>query len=85
MPKLNYTYLKKDTPPEADASEAVEATTTTTPPQADLPDIAEIKRRGKGTIELPNTGGYFIVTYGDQNRNRYGVLFTPEGKPISLR
>jgi len=84
MPKLNYAYLKKDTPPEA-AEPEVDKATTTTPPQADLPDIAEIKRRGKGTIELPNTGGYFIVTYGDQNRNRYGVLFTPEGKPISLR
>jgi hypothetical protein len=44
-----------------------------------------LKRNGKGTIELPNTGGYFITTFGDMNRNRYGVLFTPDGKPISLR
>jgi len=85
MPKLNYAYLKKDTTAVEPAEIVPVEATTTTPPQTDLPDIAEIKRRGKGTIELPNTGGYFIVTYGDQNRNRYGVLFTPDGKPISLR
>lgn len=47
--------------------------------------IAAIKAKGKGTIELPNTGGFFIVTYHDQNRNRYGVLFNPAGEPIAMR
>lgn len=47
--------------------------------------IAAIKAKGKWTIELPNTGGFFIVTYTDQNRNRYGVLYNPNGEPISMR
>lgn len=47
--------------------------------------IAAIKAKGKGTIELPETDGFFIVTYHDMNRNRYGVLFNPHGEPIAMR
>ncbi len=55
MPKLNYAYLKKDTPPEA-----VEATTTT-PPQADSVDIDAIKaalNTGRKFIGIEKDEGY---------------------------
>lgn len=48
-------------------------------------DIEAIKKSGKGLIELPHTGGYFIVTYSDQNRVRFGVLYNPEGEPIAIK
>lgn len=80
MPKLNYAYLKKE--PAQDQAEPQTDQAEPTPPQI---DIDAIKAKGKGIIELPNTGGYFIVTYHDMNRNKYGVLFTPDGKPIAMR
>lgn len=47
--------------------------------------LAKIKAKGKWVQELPETGGFFIVTYTDQNRNRYGVLYNPQGEPIAMR